>query len=292
MPSDFRAWIMASRPKTLWAAIAPVVVGSAIAGRGGYFQPAVTLAILGAAILIQIGANLANDVFDFLRGADTAERLGPARVTEQGLLKPEQVKRGMYLVFALAIGIGLYLAWIGGWPIVVIGLVSITAAVTYTGGPWPFGYHGLGDLMVFIFFGIIAVAGTVYLHAGTFLFSSLWGAVPMGALATTILVVNNVRDIETDARAGKRTLAVRLGRRGSEVEYVGLIILAYVTPILFWLQANASYALLLPLLSLPLAWRNYRVLALHSGRSLNQTLAKTAQLQALFGGLFAAGLLL
>ena len=284
-------WILAARPKTLWAALAPVAVGTAIAAREGHVRPGVTLAIAVAALLIQIGANLANDVFDFLKGADSGDRLGPPRVTERGLLTPQQVQRGMVMVFALAIAIGFYLAWVGGWPIVAIGLLSITAAIAYTGGPWPFGYHGLGDLMVFLFFGLVAVGGTVYLHADAWLLSSLWGAIPMGALATTILVVNNVRDLAADQQAGKQTLAVRLGRRGSEIEYALLLLTAYGTVGLHWWWAGGTLLLLLPLVSLPLAWRNFRALTTGNGAELNQTLARTAGLQALFGGLFVAGLL-
>ena len=284
-------WILAARPKTLWAALAPVAVGTAIAAREGHIRPGVTIAIAVAALLIQIGANLANDVFDFLKGADTADRLGPLRVTGAGLLTPQQVKRGMVAVFAAAIAIGFYLAWVGGWPIVAIGLLSIGAAIAYTGGPWPFGYHGLGDLMVFLFFGLVAVGGTVYLHAGAWLVSSLWGAIPMGALATTILVVNNVRDLATDQEAGKRTLAVRLGRRASEIEYFLLVLLAYVTVALHWWKTGGSPAMLLPLASLPLAGLNLQALITRNGARLNQTLARTAGLQALFGGLFVAGIL-
>ena len=291
--AKFKIWLMAFRPKTLWAAVAPVLVGTALAAREGSVRPLVTVAILGAAILIQVGANLANDVYDYLKGADTQGRLGPARVTERGLLAPAQVKAGMVLVFGLAIMIGFYLAWVGGWPIVVIGLVSIAVAIAYTGGPRPFGYYGLGDVMVFLFFGIVAVGGTVYLHTGVFLPASLWGAVPMGALATAILVVNNYRDIDTDLRAGKRTLAVRLGRRGTRLEYIGLVVLAYLVPPIYLAASQGSPLLLLPYLTLPLAWVNIRsLLRTVEGGALNATLARTARLQILYGCLFSLGLLL
>lgn len=288
-----KIWLLASRPKTLWAAVAPVLVGTALAAGEGHVRPLVTVAILGAAVLIQVGANLANDVYDYLKGADTLGRLGPARVTERGLLTPAQVKAGMMLVFGLAIMIGFYLAWVGGWPIVVIGLVSIAVALAYTGGPWPFGYYGLGDLVVFLFFGIVAVVGTVYLHTGVFLPASLWGAIPMGALATAILVVNNYRDIDTDLRAGKRTLAVRLGRKGTRLEYIGLLVLAYLVPAVYLAAQQGSPLLLLPYLTLPLAWVNIRsLLTTVAGGPLNATLARTARLQILYGCLFSMGLLL
>ena len=291
--AKFKIWLMAFRPKTLWAAVAPVLVGTALAAREGSVRPLVTVAILGAAILIQVGANLANDVYDYLKGADTQGRLGPARVTERGLLAPAQVKAGMVLVFGLAIMIGFYLAWVGGWPIVVIGLVSIAVAIAYTGGPRPFGYYGLGDVMVFLFFGIVAVFGTVYLNTDVFLPASLWGAVPMGALATAILVVNNYRDIDTDRRAGKRTLAVRLGRRGTRLEYIGLVVLAYLVPPVYFVAGEGSPLLLLPYLTLPLAWVNIRsLLRTVEGGGLNATLARTARLQILYGCLFSLGLLL
>lgn len=290
--TQLNIWLQAFRPKTLWAAVAPVLVGTALAAGEGHVRPLVTVAILGAAVLIQIGANLANDVYDYLKGADTQGRLGPARVTERGLLTPAQVKAGMVLVFGLAIMIGFYLAWVGGWPIVAIGLVSIAVAIAYTGGPWPFGYYGLGDLMVFLFFGVVAVYGTVYLITDVFLPASLWGAVPMGALATAILVVNNYRDIDTDLRAGKRTLAVRLGRRGTRLEYIGLLVLAYLVPGTYWVVQGGSSLVLLPYLTLPLAWINIRSLLITvDGQALNVTLARTAGLQLLYAGLFALGLL-
>ena len=254
MAVQVKIWLLAFRPKTLWAAVAPVLVGTALAAREGSVRPLVTVAILAAAVLIQVGANLANDVYDYLKGADTEGRLGPARVTARGLLAPSQVKAGMVLAFGVAIMIGFYLAWVGGCPIVVIGLASIAVAIAYTGGPWPLGYHGLGDLLVFLFFGVVAVYGAVYLHTDLFLPASLWGAIPMGALATAILVVNNYRDIDTDLRAGKRTLAVRLGRRGTRVEYIGLLVLAYLVPVIYMVADQGSPYLLLPLLTLPLAW--------------------------------------
>ncbi|MFC1746955.1 1,4-dihydroxy-2-naphthoate polyprenyltransferase [Candidatus Neomarinimicrobiota bacterium] len=283
---------MASRPKTLWAAVAPVVVGTAIAARGGQFRPAVAAAIVAAALLIQVGANLANDVYDFLRGADTTGRLGPDRVTQQGLLKPKQVKRGMVFCFGAAITIGFYLAWVGGWPIVAIGLISIGAAIAYVGGPWPFGYYGLGDLMVFLFFGIIAVGGTVYLHTDGFAATSLWGGIPMGAVVTAILIVNNIRDLETDQQTGKLTLAVRLGIKGARLEYVGMMIIAYCVPVVYMLVHGNAEPVLLPLITLPMAWRNVRELYGIDGKALNATLARTAQLTFLYGLLFSLGLVL
>jgi 1,4-dihydroxy-2-naphthoate octaprenyltransferase len=218
--SPLQVWMLAARPKTLPAAAAPVIVGSAAAFVDGAFQPLPALAALLAALLLQIGANLANDVFDFHKGADTQERLGPVRVTQSGMLSPEQVMGGMWVTFGLAALLGLYLAWVGGWPIILIGVASIAAAILYTGGPFPFGYYGLGDLFVFIFFGLVAVCGTYYIQVAALTPLAIWSSIPMGLLITAILVVNNLRDIDTDRQAGKRTLAVRLGTEGARWEYV------------------------------------------------------------------------
>lgn len=290
--TPFQIWLLAARPRTLPAAAAPVVAGSAVALAAGHFSPGPALAALLAALLLQIGANLANDVFDFHRGADTAERLGPLRVTQAGLLAPRQVLAGMWLTFGLATLLGLYLAVLAGWPVVLIGVSAILAAVAYTGGPFPFGYYGLGDLFVFIFFGPVATAGTYYVQAGSVSPLALWASLPMGFLITAILVVNNLRDIATDRAAGKRTLAVRLGANGARIEYLACLAGAYLTPPLILLLGLAPYGVLLAWLSLPLGISLVRTLYRVSGRPLNRALAGTGQLALIYALLFAVGLLL
>jgi 1,4-dihydroxy-2-naphthoate octaprenyltransferase len=285
-------WLLAARPKTLPAAAAPVIVGSAAAISDGVFQVGPALAALVGALLLQIGANFANDVFDFKKGADTIDRLGPVRVTQAGLLSPGQVMFGMWLTFGLAALIGLYLIAVGGWPILVIGLLSIAAAIAYTGGPFPLGYHGLGDLFVFIFFGLVAVCGSYYVQAGTVSPAAFWAAVPVGLLATAILVVNNLRDIKTDERAGKKTLAVRFGRKGAQIEYVLLLGLAYVIPPAMSFSGVASLWVLLSWLSLPLVGTLIRLVMRETGRPLNQALAGTARLELIYSFLLALGLII
>jgi len=224
-------WILAARPKTLPAAAAPVAVGMALAAyRGGFALLPAMAALLGA-LLIQIATNLANDYFDFVKGADTEERVGPTRVTQAGLISPGAVRNAMLGTLAAALLVGVYLVNVGGWPIVWIGIASLVCAVAYTGGPFPLAYHALGDLFVFLFFGLIAVAGTVYVQMGVFTPEAWLAGVGIGAMSTAILVVNNLRDIETDARAGKRTLAVRLGRVGTQMEYGWLWSVAAMVPV-------------------------------------------------------------
>jgi 1,4-dihydroxy-2-naphthoate octaprenyltransferase len=226
-----QAWILAARPKTLPAAAAPVLVGSALAWRLGGFRLLPALAALVGALLIQVATNLANDYFDFVKGADTEHRVGPTRVTQSGLLSPSSVRNGMVLTLLAAFLVGAYLVSVAGMPIVWIGLASLVCAVAYTGGPFPLAYHGLGDLFVFVFFGLVAVAGTVYVQTLALSWEALWAGAGVGAVSTAILVVNNLRDIGTDERAGKRTLAVRLGVVGTRVEYTLLWSLAVAVPI-------------------------------------------------------------
>jgi 1,4-dihydroxy-2-naphthoate octaprenyltransferase len=289
---DWNTWGLAVRLRTLPAAAAGVITGSALAWFDGYFHPAAALACLLTAILLQIGSNLANDVFDFERGTDTAERAGPVRVTQAGLLTPTQVKLGMLVVFGLAALCGLYLAWLGGWPIIILGLAAIVSAIAYTGGPFPLGYYGLGDLFVFIFFGLASVAGTYYVQAGFISTAAWWMAVPPGLIITAILVVNNLRDLENDRKAGKRTLAVILGERGSKVEYLACMIVAYLMIPLAVLLNVVPWLSLLTWLSLPLAIRTARIVLTQKGRPLNAALAGTGQVALLFSILFWIGLLL
>jgi 1,4-dihydroxy-2-naphthoate polyprenyltransferase len=291
--SRLRPWIMASRPRTLTAAMTPVVVGTALALQAHAFNAPLALAALISAVLIQIGANFANDLYDFRKGADTPGRLGPTRVTSAGLLAPRTVEIGMWLTFGLAALFGLYLINAGGWPILAIGVASILAGIAYTGGPLPLGYMGLGDLLVFIFFGLVAVGGTFYVQAHALAPQVIFAAAAIGVLTTNILVVNNVRDVDTDRAAGKRTLAVILGRQAARVEYALLLLVAYATPFVLWLAFKLSPAVLLALLSLPLAVRLARtVFTAGDGPALNQALAGTAQLLAVYGALLAIGIIL
>lgn len=294
MASDNRwsAWLLAVRPKTLPAAISPVLVGTAIAWADGLFSLFPAIAAVAGALLLQILSNFANDYFDFAKGADTSERLGPTRVMAAGLLSPRAMRRGMVVVVALAVLDGLYLVRVGGWPILAVGLASLVAAVLYTGGPFPFGYHGLGDLFVFVFFGLVAVAGTYFVQAGSFSVEVLAVAAPVGALITAILAVNNLRDIATDARAGKRTLAVRIGARNTRLQYVALLVLAYAATFSLWLGFDRGAAVLLPLLSLPLAVKRAYTLYTVTGTALNASLAATAQLSLIYSLLLSLGLIL
>lgn len=290
-----QAWILASRPRTLPAAVAPVVVGTALAINDGKFDLLAALAALLAALLLQITSNFANDLGDFVRGTDTPERVGPLRVTTAGLLTASDVRRGIVVVLAGAAVCGLYLIWVGGWPILAVGVLSMIAAVAYTYGPLPFGYYGLGDLATFIFFGFIAVVGTYYTQAAAAGSAAapllVWlAAVPMGSLVTAILVVNNVRDIEQDRAGGKRTLAVVLGRRGACIEHIVMLVLAYAIPIALWLDFDMRAWVLLPLLTLPLAIRLTRALWTITGPRLNKTLGGAAQLAVLYAIAFAIGI--
>lgn len=292
--SPARAWMLASRPATLPAAGVPVVVGAAAAvSEGAVFRPLVFAVTLASALLIQIGTNFANDYSDFHRGADHEGRLGPVRVTHSGLISHAAVRRGIVVAFGLAALLGAWLAWVGGWPIIAIGVFSIICGLAYTGGPWPFGYHGLGDVFVFVFFGLIAVTGTAYLQSGRWSVDALIVAVPIGLLVTNILVVNNLRDLPTDRAAGKHTLAVRLGDRATRIQYALLALLAYLVPGVLASAGGRRGWLLLPWLTAPIAVALVRrVLAGTAGRELNPMLGRTGQLLLLFGLLLAAGLLL
>jgi 1,4-dihydroxy-2-naphthoate octaprenyltransferase len=287
-----RAWAQAARPATLPAAIVPVAVGTAVAIRSGEFHLLPCLVTLAAAMLIQIGTNFANDLFDFQKGADTAARLGPARVTQSGLISVKEVARATLITFGLSVLAGIYLVTVGGWPILLVGIAAIVAGVCYTGGPWPLGYHGLGDVFVFIFFGLVAVVGTYYVQAGTVSGRALAASIPVGLLCTAIIIVNNVRDIDTDRAAGKRTLAVRIGRAATSAEYRIVVGLAYVVPLALWLGRAGSWLFWLPWLTAPIAWRLARIVSLAAdGPRLNSALKSTGRLHLLFGALFALSLI-
>jgi 1,4-dihydroxy-2-naphthoate octaprenyltransferase len=287
------AWILATRPKTLPAAVAPVMVGSALAVADESFAFLPAAAALVVALLLQIGVNLANDYFDYIKGIDTRERLGPVRVSQSGLIASGTVKGAMIFIFLLAMIPGLYLAFIGGWPVIIIGLASIMAALAYSGGPYPLASHGLGDLFVFIFFGLVAVCGTYYVQALHLTpMVGVMGSI-VGLIISAILVVNNLRDIQTDRRAGKRTLAVILGERATKFEYTLLQACAYALPIIVWFFEFANAWVLLPVLTIPLAIAlNRSVWKSSGGSALNLTLAKTAALALVFSVLLSVGLIL
>jgi 1,4-dihydroxy-2-naphthoate octaprenyltransferase len=249
------------------------------------------LAALTAALLIQIGTNYANDYFDYQNRADTDQRLGPRRLIQSGLASPHQVLVAAGASFGLAALIGLYLVWVGGWPILVIGVFSILAGVAYTGGPWPLGYHGLGDVFCFVFFGLLAVNGSAYLQIGHLTAVTLLASIPIGLLVTAILIVNNLRDIDTDRLAGKKTLAVRLGRKGARIQYIVFVSAAYLIPPLLWIGNQSHGPFWLPWLTFPLAIRAMRVVSTSTeGPPLNRVLKTTGQLHLLFGMLFAVSL--
>src|ERR1700729_3195484 len=244
---------MAARPRTLPAAVAPVLVGTAWAGFSHVFHPLRFVAALLGAIFIQVGTNLSNDYSDARRGADAEDRLGPVRVTAGGLVPPKQVLVGTYVSFGLAVLAGAYLVAVAGWELLLVGAASILAGVLYTGGPRPYGYEGLGEVFVFLFFGIVAVAGSYFVQVKHLDWQAFGCAVPVGLLASAILVVNNVRDLETDRRAGKRTLAVRMGRERTRALYVAMVTGAFVLVPLPWLLGSMSGWLLLSWLAIPIA---------------------------------------
>ncbi|MSQ41634.1 MAG: 1,4-dihydroxy-2-naphthoate polyprenyltransferase [Dehalococcoidia bacterium] len=288
-----RAWLLAARPPTLTAAVAPVLVGVGLALRDDSFKFAPSLAALFGALALQVGANFANDVADFRRGADGAGRLGPPRATQQGLLTARAVIAGAALAFALAAVAGIYLTLVAGWAVIAIGAVSILAAVAYTAGPWPYGYRGLGELFTFAFFGVLAVAGTYFVQAGTVTDEALAVSLPVALTVSAILVVNNVRDLEADRRAGKRTLAVLLGRRAARAQFVAMLLLAYLAVVALWLAGSLSAWVLLPWLSAPFAIAPARaVLRRADGPSLNRALRETARLHLAFAALLALGITL
>ena len=290
-PSRIGAWVLAARPATLTAAATPVVVGTAVALHAGEAQAGPAAAAMLGALALQVGANLANDVFDFRRGADTADRIGPPRVTQLGILSERQVIGGLIVAFGVATLAGIYLIAVAGWPVAAAGIAAMLAALAYTGGPWPFGYHGLGDVFVFIFFGLVAVVGTYYVQAGETSFAAVATALPVGCTVTAILMVNNIRDIETDEAAGKRTLAVMIGRQPARWLFVATVAAAYLSAAALAPIDGFGAWTLLSWLSIPLAVSPVRaVMTSTDGPTLNSALRATARLHLALGVLLAIGL--
>jgi len=294
-PSAFQAWLLAARPKTLSVSLAPVLVGTTLA----WLETATVLWLpaamaLIAALLIQIGTNLHNDAADFVRGADTPERLGPARAVASGWLSPRQAEMAALGCFTLALGCGFYLAWHGGWPIVLLGLAALASGWAYTGGPRPLAYTGLGELFVYLFFGLAAVMGSFYLQTFRLDWAAFVTASMMGTQAAAVIVVNNYRDLDNDREIGKNTLAVRLGREHSQIEYGLLLFLPYLLlPVLHALTGMSQWGAALPFLSLPWAMHLLQRFATEPvGPVFNRILAQTAQLQLLFGVLLSMGMML
>jgi 1,4-dihydroxy-2-naphthoate polyprenyltransferase len=293
-PDPVRIWLMAARPRTLPAAVAPVLVGTALAATEGTFHVLRFVAAMLGALFIQVGTNLSNDYSDARRGADTEDRLGPVRVTAGGLVPPRQVLVATAVAFGLAVLVGIYLIVTAGWQLLLVGAASILAGVLYTGGPRPYGYEGLGDLFVFLFFGVVAVSGSYFAQTSHMEWEALVLSVPVGLLAASLLMVNNTRDLETDRRAGKRTVAVRLGRDRARSIYAAEVYSAFLLAQIPWIAGSDALSpwLLLPLLAVPLAAPIVRtVRARVDGPSLNAALARTGMLQLAFCVLLSAGIL-
>jgi 1,4-dihydroxy-2-naphthoate octaprenyltransferase len=291
--SLYQRWWLAIRPKTLPAAIAPVILGWGIAHQSGKFRIPAALAALLIALLIQIGTNLVNDVVDFSKGADNETRTGPTRVTQSGMLTSRQVWIGVFVTFAISALLGLYLVLLAGWPALLIGIASLLAGIAYTAGPYPLAYHGLGGLFVLIFFGFAAVGGTVLVTADALPPTTWYGALAAGVLTVNILVINNIRDIETDKAAGRTNLAVRFGRRAAEWQYALNLVLGYAIPFLLICAKLTSFWALLPIISLPKGieiWRTLR--SGEFGRALNPQLGNTAQVLLIYCLLLAVGLVI
>ncbi|HIN46909.1 MAG TPA: 1,4-dihydroxy-2-naphthoate polyprenyltransferase [Deltaproteobacteria bacterium] len=286
----FSVWLLAVRPKTLGAAVAPILIGTAMAYAVDKGHAVAALAALLGALLIQIGTNFSNDYFDFVKGADTEERLGPIRATQAGLVTPEAMRRNFVVVFGLAVLVGIYLVYRGGWPIVIIGVLSIASGILYTGGPMPLGYLGLGDLFVLIFFGPVAVGGTFYVQTLELPLEVILAGFGPGLLATALLAVNNLRDEPTDKKVGKRTLAVRFGPAFARGEFLTAFALALILPFIlaFWTNGH-WFACLSALIIIPGRSPIRQIISGVEGVELNETLAATGKLIILYSILFSFG---
>ncbi|MDP3581041.1 MAG: 1,4-dihydroxy-2-naphthoate polyprenyltransferase [Ignavibacteria bacterium] len=286
------AWILATRPRTLPAALVPVLVGSSIAIHDEMFKPLAAIVALLCAILIQIGTNFVNDLYDFLHGTDKKDRIGPKRVVTSGLISIPEMKLGIVFVFGLSFVLGMYLVHLAGWEILLLGVISILAGIAYTAGPFPLAYNGLGDIASILFFGLIGTVGTYYVQANEISPFAFWSSIPVGALITNILVVNNYRDREEDQSNGKNTLAVLLGEKFARLQYVFFMIVSYAILFVVYFTYKSSVWVFLPLISLPLSVKLIKMIFTLRGRELNKTLELTAKLSALYGLLFAAGILI
>lgn len=290
--SPLQVWVLAARPKTLPAAVAPVIAGTAVAYHEGGQQWLYAVLAMITALLLQIAANFANDALDFKRGADTAERLGPTRVTASGLITADGVIRATMFTLILAVITGLPLAIRGGWPIFALGIAAIICAVAYTGGPWPLAYLGLGEVFVFLFFGLAAVTGTAYIQTKEVTALALVTAIPVGALAVGILIINNLRDIDTDWVAGKRTLAVRLGKRNTQLEYGLMLIIAAATPVVMWAVGWLDFWVVITLMWWPFGVSLWNQVTTRTGRALNPTLGNTGRGLLIYSLALSAALVL
>jgi 1,4-dihydroxy-2-naphthoate polyprenyltransferase len=288
----FESWIIASRPRTLPAAVVPVIVGSAAAASDNKFIFLFALIALACSLLIQIGTNFTNDLYDYLKGADNEKRKGPLRVMVNGLITVTEMKAGIAIVFLTAFVLGLYLVYTGGFFVLVIGIASILAGIAYTAGPYPLAYNGLGDLFVFMFFGVVGTVGTYFVQAHTLSYLPFLCSIPVGALITNILVVNNYRDIDEDKAANKFTLAVKWGKEFTRYQFIFLLLISFVMPIILFFGYDFKGWVFLPYLTFPIAFRLIKMLYSYNGQELNKTLELTARLSAIFGFLFSAGILL
>jgi 1,4-dihydroxy-2-naphthoate polyprenyltransferase len=290
-PGKLQSWILASRPKTLLASVVPVATGTALAVSENKFVLLYSLIALVCSVLIQVGTNYVNDLYDFLNGADNAKRKGPERVLASGWIKVTEMKIASILVFLASFIFGLYLVYVSGTVVLIIGVLSIVAGIAYTAGPFPLAYNGLGDIFVFLFFGLVGTMGTYYVQAHNFSVLSFIASLPVGALITNILVVNNYRDIEEDRAAKKYTLAVIFGKSFTKFEYISFIFISFLVPLLLFLKYNFHFWIFLPYLSIPIAINLIRMLFQLDGKELNNTLELTAKFSALFGILFSIGLI-
>ena len=291
-PSKIQNWLIASRPKTLLASIVPVMVGSALAINENKFVIVYSVIAVLCSILIQIGTNFVNDLYDFLKGADNEKRKGPLRVLANGFISVNEMKVGSVLVFLTSFLMGLYLVYVGGIVVLIIGVLSIIAGIAYTAGPYPLAYNGLGDMFVFAFFGLVGTMGTYYVQTHEFTSLSFLVSIPVGALITNILVVNNYRDIEEDRSANKNTLAVIFGKTFTRSQYILLLIASFIIPIVLFINYHFSYWIFLPCLTLPFGINLIKMLFTLEGTELNKALELSAKFSALFGTLFSIGLIL
>jgi len=290
--SKFDTWILASRPKTLLAAVVPVLIGTSIVSFETKVNFLAAIIALICAILIQIGTNFVNDLYDYLSGADTESRKGPTRALASGLISVNEMKLAIILVFTITFILGLYLVYISTWITLLIGIMSIFAGIAYTAGPFPLAYNGLGDVFVFLFFGVVGTVGTYYVQVVDISPLVLWASIPVGALITNILVVNNYRDIDEDREVGKNTLAVKMGRKFTRYQYLIFMILSYLILFVVYFTFNQSLFVFLPLITLPLSIKLIKMIFSFKGEELNITLELTAKLSALYGILFAVGILI